>query len=237
MDEQQTKAILAKAKLFFRTRIVERHQANTKKLAKLKNFTVNPFLDKYLANFAFGNNSPENIAKALIYPRILGTSISTIFGTQLQFFCNDVLSGYASTTSGIDIEFIDAIDNRRKYCQIKAGPNTINYDDVTTIKNHFTAIKHLARTNRSTDINPSIDCLVGVFYGNFAELSVHYKKINEEYSVLVGKDFWHHLTGSESFYDELINVFAEVAVEMDSRILIEQAITDLAGEISKRQNA
>jgi hypothetical protein len=27
--------------------------------------------------------------------------------------------------AGIDIEFIDAIDGRRKYCQAKLGPNTI----------------------------------------------------------------------------------------------------------------
>ncbi|MEG1427471.1 MAG: PmeII family type II restriction endonuclease, partial [Oscillospiraceae bacterium] len=135
MTEQQRQEILIKAKTFFRHNIAEKHKNNTEKLKHLKSFTVNPFLEKYLANFAFGDDTAESVAKSLIYPRILGTSISTTFGTQLQFFCNEVLDGYASMIPGMDIEFVDAIDNRKKYCQIKAGPNTINHDDVTTIIN------------------------------------------------------------------------------------------------------
>ena len=30
----------------------------------------------------------------------------------------------------MDIEFEDALDGSHKYCQLKAGPNTINKDDV-----------------------------------------------------------------------------------------------------------
>ena len=114
MTEAERQAILSSAKTFFRTRIAENHKANTEKLTSLSKFNINPFTHKYLAQFAFGDSSPESMAKALIYPRVLGTSISTTFGTQLQCFCNEVLSSYASTTSGIDIEFIDAIDGRRK---------------------------------------------------------------------------------------------------------------------------
>jgi hypothetical protein len=40
-----------------------------------------------------------------------------------------------SVVHGIDIEFIDAIDGRKKYCQLKSGPSTINKDDVVTIIN------------------------------------------------------------------------------------------------------
>lgn len=107
MTEAERQAILSSAKTFFRTRIAENHKANTEKLTSLSKFNINPFTHKYLAQFAFGDSSPESMAKALIYPRVLGTSISTTFGTQLQYFCNEVLSSYASTTSGIDIEFID----------------------------------------------------------------------------------------------------------------------------------
>lgn len=109
MTEAERQAILSSAKTFFRTRIAENHKANTEKLTSLSKFNINPFTHKYLAQFAFGDSSPESMAKALIYPRVLGTSISTTFGTQLQYFCNEVLSSYASTTSGIDIEFIDAL--------------------------------------------------------------------------------------------------------------------------------
>lgn len=75
----------------------------------------------YLANFLTGNSSPKSIAKALIYPRILGTSITTSFGTNIQKFTNDVLDAFGSTTPGIDIEFIDRIDGHKKYCQMKSG--------------------------------------------------------------------------------------------------------------------
>ncbi|MEG1094911.1 MAG: PmeII family type II restriction endonuclease [Lactococcus sp.] len=182
MTEQERQEILANAKTFFRTRIAENHKRNTERLQNLDQFNINPFTHKYLAHFAFGNSSPESMAKALLYPRILGTSIATTFGTQLQFFCNEVLSSYASTTTGIDIEFVDALDGRRKYCQVKAGPQTINHDDVDTIKNHFRGIRNLARTNH---LNLNItDCIVGVFYGTDDSLSQSYKRINEEYPVL-----------------------------------------------------
>ncbi len=233
MNSQEKQVILEKAKIFFRDKIVENHIKNIKKLKRLKEFNVNPFLDKYLASCVFGDASPENIAKALVYARILGTSITTIFGNAMQSFCNEILSSYASIVSGIDIEFVDAIDGRKKYCQIKSGPNTINKDDVTTIKNHFTSIKNLARTNRLPDFNPNIDCVVGVFYGNNTELSGHYKKINEEYPVVIGQDFWHRLTGDENFYLHLIDSFAAVALEMDSTKIIQETINLLTEEIKK----
>lgn len=231
MTEQERQEILARSKEFFRNRVADNHIRNTRKLTDISKFNINPFTLRYLSNFAFGNNTPENMAKALLYPRILGTSISTTFGTQLQFFCNEVLTSYASTTSGIDIEFIDALDGRRKYCQVKAGPNTINHDDITTVMNHFTAIRNLARTNRMTDFNPLFDCVVGVFYGTEEELSASYRTIAREYPVYIGQYFWHRLTGDENFYFDLINAFAEVAAEMDSTDLINNVLESLAQQI------
>ena len=232
MNRQERLDILNKAKVFFKTRVGENHIKNTLKLADINKFNINPFTHKYLSNFAFGNSDPESMAKAILYPRILGTSIATTFGTQLQYFCNEVLTAYASTTSGIDIEFIDAIDGRKKYCQIKSGPTTINNDDVTTIINHFNAIKNLARTNRMTTLNPMLDCIVGVFYGEGTQLSGSYRAIAREYPVYIGKEFWHRLTGDEGFYKDLIDAFAEVAVDMDSSDLIDSVVASLAQQIS-----
>lgn len=229
MTEEERSNILFKAKDFFRSRIAENHKNNTAKLCSLDKFNINPFTHKYLSQFAFGNSSPRNMAKALLYPRVLGTSIATTFGTQLQFFCNEVLTAYASTTSGIDIEFVDALDGRKKYCQVKAGPNTINHDDVNTIKEHFRGIRNLARTNGLT-LNYG-DCIVGVFYGTEEALSASYKSIDEEYPVYVGKEFWQRLTGDSEFYYELINAFADVADEMDSSEMLNQIIDKLALEI------
>lgn len=226
--------IIEKAKEFFRKEIAPSHITNTKKLTKLKEFNLNPFLDKYKASFLTGNDDPKSIAKALVYPRVLGTSINTTFGNKLQKFCSEVLEGFASTTSGIDIEFIDKIDGRRKYCQVKAGPNTINKDDVETIKGHFVGVKNLARTN-----NLSIgfsDLIVGVFYGTPQELSGHYKKINQEYPVIIGSEFWYRLTGEKDFYQRLTDAIGDVASEYDGTELLEHVIDSLAKEIKDSLN-
>ena len=235
MTFDKKQVILHSAKIFFRERIAQKHINNTQKLKSLDEFNVNPFLLKYLANFAFGDSSAESMAKALVYPRVLGTSIATTFGNQLQFFCNEVLSSFASTTPGIDIEFVDAVDGRKKYCQVKAGPSTINYDDVTTIENHFNAIKNLARTNRVLDFNPMYDCIVGVFYGTHEELNANYKRLENNYQVLSGQDFWYHLTGDENFYSELIDAFAEVAEEVNCAQVLDVVINKVAQEIKQKR--
>ncbi len=223
--------IIEKAKAFFKEEIAENHRKNTEKLKDIRKFNLNPFLDKYKANFLTGSSDPESIAKALVYPRVLGTSINTTFGTKLQKFCSTVLEGYASTTSGIDIEFNDLVDGRRKYCQVKAGPNTINKDDVKTIEDHFVSIKNLARTNNlSIGFN---DLVVGVFYGDQMELSVHYKTIQKKYPVHIGRDFWNRLTGDDFFYSRLTNAIGEVASEYDGSQLIRDVIKSLSKEIEK----
>lgn len=231
MDSATKHAILARAKTFFKNRIASSHIDNTLKLNKTDDFNYNPFLIKYLAQFAFKDTSPDSIAKALLYPRVLGTSINTTFGNNIQFFCNDVLSAYASTTSGIDIEFIDFVDGRKKYCQLKAGPNTINSNDVETIKNHFQAVKNLARTNHLT--LATTDCIVCVVYGKPDQLSSSYRKIDEEYPVFIGRDFWYRLTGDLNFYTDLIQAFVEAADELGSSAILDKQVSVLADDIRK----
>lgn len=232
MTPSEKQSILESAKTFVRERIAINHIKNTQKLSSLSEFNINPFLEKYLAQFAFGNANPENIARVLIYARALGSSINTSFGTNMQYFCNEVLTSFASTTSGIDIEYIDVEDGQRKYCQVKAGPTTINKGDVPSIKQHFRDLINLGRAN-GLRIS-SADCVVGVLYGTPKDLSSHYKKIDEDYPVLIGEDFWYHLTGYSTFYTDLINAFAEVAKEFDSSVLVEDIIKALAVEIEKR---
>lgn len=233
MDNNVRSEILEKAKRFFREEIVENHINNACTRARsLSSYNINPFLFKYLANFLTGNDDPSSIAKALVLPRILGVSISTSFGMRIQQLISTLFDGMGSTTLGIDIEFIDAIDGRKKYCQLKAGPNTINHDDVTTINNHFDGVRNLARTN---NLNIGInDMIVGVIYGEESELSSHYRRISRNYPVVVGKEFWHRLTGKENFYFELIDAFGEVAIEVDSREILEETINALTVEIQEK---
>lgn len=231
LEEVEIKTIINEAKDFFRKNVAERHVINTEKCSSLSEFDVHPFLSLYLAYFLTGNADSKSIAKAMVLPRVLGTSITTSFGTQFQKFCTHVLAGFASVVPGLDIEFIDQIDGRKKYCQVKTGPNTINRDDVDTIDGHFTDIKNLARTN-----NLSIaygDLVVGVLRGTEDELSNHYKRVKEKcyYPVYVGQEFWHRLTGSPAFYFDLIEAIAEVALEIDGTDLLETVINRLAKEI------
>lgn len=233
MTEQQRVEILINAKEFFKATIVENHiNIACKKASKLSNYNINPFLYKYLAKFLTGNDEAESIAKALIYPRILGSSITTSFGMQVQKQITTLFPGFGSTTAGIDIEFIDAIDGRKKYCQLKAGPNTINKDDIKTVIDHFKGIKNLARTNGlAININ---DLIVGVIYGEPKDLSSHYKKISNDYPVIIGKEFWHRLTGEENFYFKLIDVFSDVAIEIDGTQVITNTIETLKNEIIEK---
>ena len=233
MTEQQKQAIINSGKDYFRTAIIPNHIRNLQKL-QLKDFDINPFLINYLAAFLCGNTEPASLAKALVYPRVLGTSLNTTFGMSTQIFISQLsqITGGASGIDGIDIEFEDAIDGRRKYCQCKAGPNTINKDDVATILGHFKKIIGKARIDRlPIQID---DMIVGVLYGE--KLSNNYKMIASHYPVYYGAEFWKHLTGDDHFYYRLAKAFGEVVEEdnIDGSALILQKINELSEEISKK---
>lgn len=236
MTEEQKKQIIESGKDFFRKIIIPNHLKNLKKL-KLDSFNINPFMVNYLASFLCGDTEPESIAKALLYPRILGTSITTSFGSHTQKLVSQLVAkaGTASGIDGIDIEFVDAIDGRKKYCQCKAGPNTINHDDTFTISNHFTHLQYKARLDGlPIQLN---DMIVGVLYGDRSELSVHYQKIEKETCpVYCGAEFWEHVTGDKDFYHRLTKAFGEVVEEdgVDARIHLSEKITELADEIRNR---
>lgn len=232
MTDKQKASIIDSGKAFFRSTIIPNHLKNLSKI-KLKDFNINPFLVNYLAAFLCGNTEPKSIAKALLYPRILGTSINTTFGTKVQNFISDLgqIAGNASGIDGIDIEFIDAIDGRRKYCQCKAGPQTINKDDINTIMGHFKRLINKARLDKlPMQID---DMIVGVLYGYDNELSAFYKTINVTYPVYCGANFWEHLTGDNKFYHELAKAFGDVVEEdgIDGSQLILEKVEKLAQEI------
>jgi hypothetical protein len=228
MTSIEKKEILEKAKIWFRDSIANNHIKNTLKLSNISEFNVNPFLLTYLSNFLQGNHEPKSIAKALIYPRVLGTSINTSFGTNIQKFTSCVLSSFGSTTSGIDIEFIDMIDGEKKYCQLKSGPDTINKDDVETIANHFKDVINLARTN-GEKLGFS-NLIVGIIYGEKENINAHYRRISTQYhyDIIVGEDFWHRLTGDKDFYADLIKAIGEVAIQADFKQDLENVIDELS---------
>ena len=235
MTEQQKQAIINSGKQYFRSIIIPNHLKNLNKL-KLSSFDINPFLINYLAAFLCGNTEPTSLAKALVYPRILATSLSTSFGQNIHIFISQLkeVVGGASGIDGIDIEFIDAIDGRRKYCQCKAGPKTINKDDIATILGHF---KYLMNKSRLDRMGLQFDDLVvGVLYGEKEKISAFYKAIDAHYPVLCGSEFWEHLTGDDTFYHRLAKAFGEVVDEdgIDGSALILAKVNEIAEEIQQK---
>lgn len=232
MTEQQKQAIIESGKEYFRTIIIPNHLKNLQKL-KLSSFNINPFLINYLAAFLCGDTEPRSLAKALVYPRILGTSLNTSFGQNIQVFISSLeeITGGASGIEGIDVEFVDALDGRRKYCQCKAGPQTINKEDIASILGHF---KYLMNKSRLDRMGLQFDDLiVGVLYGERDNLSAFYRAIDAHYPVLCGADFWERLTGDRDFYNRLAKAFGEVVEEdgIDGSSLILQKVDEIAQEI------
>ena len=223
----ENQAVIEKAKEWFKETMIANHIKNTEKCAKVSELQINPLLAPYLSAFLTGSVSAKGIAKALIYPRVLGTSITTSFGTNLQNFISEVLvTAYGSTDEGVDIVFEDRVDGGKKYAQLKLGPNTINKDDVKSIDGHFRSIKNRAKTNRVA----ISDLVIGVMYGTEDMLSGHYKKLRDEhsYSIFVGKDFWSRLTGDGDFFEALISGLSEVLTEVNSSGLLEETILKLS---------
>ena len=235
MTEDQKNSIIESGKEYFRAILIPYHLNNLNRL-KLNSFNVNPLTINYLAAFLCGNTKPEALAKALVYPRILGTSINTSFGQNIQIFISKLaeLTGSASGIPGIDIEFIDAIDGRKKYCQCKAGPQTINKDDIATILGHFKELIGKARLDR-LPIQLD-DLIVGVLYGEHEDLSANYRTIGALYNVYSGPEFWERITGDCKFYYRLAKAFGEVVEEdgIDGSLLLRNKIEEIAAEIREK---
>lgn len=227
MDERE---LLNIVKNYFKDKIFENHKKNVlENHSKLKSYKINPILVKYLSKILEEEFTPLGIAKALYYPRVLGTSINTSFGTRIQNMFVELNLANGSLIKGMDIEFIDRIDNRKKWCQLKSGPNTINSEDVNPLLKKFSTVANLARTN-SINLNNS-DLILGVLYGKESQLSQHYKKIDEKHPVIIGKEFWHRLTGHPNFYKKLVQELDALIINLDTEDFFKRGYIALAKEI------
>lgn len=231
MDENELLGIVTK---YFEEKIFDNHKINSlKNHSKLKSYKINPILVKYLSKVLEDDFTPIGIAKALYYPRVLGTSINTSFGTRIQNMFVELKLAEGSLIKGMDIEFIDKIDDRKKWCQLKSGPNTINSEDVNPLLKKFSTVSNLARTNQ-INLNNS-DLILGVLYGSENQLSQHYKKIDEKHPVIVGVDFWHRITGFPDFYNKLVVNLDKMILSLDTENFFKQGYTELAEEITESE--
>lgn len=221
---------------YFKVYIFENHIAASISVhTKLKNYNVNPIVVKYLSKILANEYSSEGVAKALYYPRVLGTSINTSFGTRIQNMFVDLKIADGSLIKGMDIEFIDKIDNRKKWCQLKSGPNTINSEDVKPLIKKFTDTINLARTNKALKNITNNDFMVGVLYGELDELSMHYKVIDKNHPVIIGKEFWHRVTGYPNFYEGLVRDLQKLIDSLDTQDLLNKGVEELAKDIENSQ--
>ncbi|TDS52412.1 PmeII family type II restriction endonuclease [Myroides indicus] len=225
-------ALLQEIVVYFKTYIFENHiDLCVKKHSKLKSYNINPIVVKYLSKLIENDYTPMGVAKALFYPRVLGTSINTSFGTRIQNMFVDLKIAEGSLIKGMDIEFVDKIDNRRKWCQLKSGPNTINSEDIKPLIRKFTNTINLARTNKAFQNINNTDFIVGVLYGEPEELSMHYKLIDQTHPVIIGKEFWHRVTGFPHFYEGLVTELHALINNINTRDMLNKGVEELAKEI------
>lgn len=219
---------------YFQKNIFENHiSASLGRNSQLKSYNINPIVVRYLSEILDGNYSPIGVAKALFYPRVLGTSINTSFGTRIQNMFIDLEIAGGSMIKGMDIEFEDKVDKRKKWCQLKAGPNTLNSEDVSPLLEKFNKTINLARTNRAMKNINNTDFIVGIIYGEESQLSQHYKIINETFPVIIGRDFWYRLTGHSNFYENLISALYKSIDNMETKDILNTGCEKLAKEIER----
>jgi hypothetical protein len=227
MEQEQ---MIKEIKNYFEQMIFENHRKiSLSKHTKLKSYSINPIIVKYLSKVLESDYTPLGVAKALYYPRVLGTSINTSFGSRIQSMFVELGLAKGSLIKGMDIEFEDQLDGRKKWCQLKAGPNTINSEDVKPLLRKFSTVANLARTNNINLGNN--DLVLGVIYGETSQLSQHYRKIDEHHPVHVGNDFWNRITGYEDFYSKLISQLDALIESNTYDDFLERGYTELAREI------
>lgn len=228
------KILLNEIANYFEKNIFEQHIKTSLQVhSKLKSYNVNPIVVKYLSKVLDDKYSSAGVAKALYYPRVLGTSINTSFGSKIQTMFVDLNIAEGSLIKGMDIEFFDKVDKRKKWCQLKSGPNTINSEDVKPLIKKFTDTINLARTNNAFKGVNNTDFIVGVLYGEVKELSMHYKSIDKRHPVIIGKEFWYRVTGYTNFYDKLVKKLHEIISNLDTRDFLKKGCDELEQEIKK----
>ena len=226
-----TDLLIAQLEGWWQDDVFSKHKENVKKLGRPSSFNINPFLHPYIANFVYGDTSPISLAKALVLPRAMGTSVTTTFGKKMQdFIVANIEHAEASGIDGIDIEFKNqaTAEAKKMYCQVKAGPNTINSDDVAPIGAKFTKLRNKARLDKLSLESSSL--IVGVLYGCRADLSNNYLNIENKhgYGVFVGAAFWGMLTGDSDFYDKMSNKLGDLSQRFDETEYIQTTIDKLS---------
>lgn len=77
------------------------------------------------------------------------------------------------------------------------------------------------------------DLILGVLYGEENQLSQHYQKIDSQFPVIIGKEFWYRITGFQNFYDKLVSNLDLMILSLDTEDFFKKGYMALAKEISE----
>lgn len=77
------------------------------------------------------------------------------------------------------------------------------------------------------------DLILGVLYGEENQLSQHYQKINKQFPVIIGKEFWHRITGFPNFYDKLVSNLDLMTLNLETEDFFKKGYIALAKEIEE----
>ena len=77
--------------------------------------------------------------------------------------------------------------------------------------------------------------MFATIYGERNEINSFIKLLeNRGTTVLIGKEFWHRISGSKTFYYDLISASEEVAEEVNLKKLVDETLREVSKKIEKR---
>lgn len=181
-----------------------------KVIAKLNSISLevlvsrkNPYL--YCAK---GLHHPSEVATALI-EAFVASGEESIFGNfseQLAIFVAEkVHGGFKSAIEGLDLEILDQRERIRHFVTIKSGPNWANSEAKRKMYTAFEAAKKTLRTSQgNNEWKPR--CVEGCCYGRSLK-----RKHGKNYEKLCGQEFWEYVSGSSTFYVDVLQAFGSAA--------------------------
>ena len=72
-------------------------------------------------------------------------------------------------------------------------------------------------------------------YGEENELSMHYKLIDKTHPVIIGREFWHRVTGFPNFYNGLVSNLHLLINKLETENVLNEGVKKLADEIEASQ--
>lgn len=194
----------------------------------LDKLVLNGFSVGFLAAEVGGAITAESIARALVLPRALGSSVSTVLGTRVRQLCEIVEPSARLRGSALqEIEFVDKVDGRKRIGRFFGGPKNANTGRSVPVGKELAAL-HAAHGGAKKRITACIT------HGEQRDLHPSFLAAQIPYEVLVGADFWHRLSGDATFYKRAT---AGVAARMnDGRAhrTLEAVLKAVSSQIGKR---